>query len=82
MGFLNFLCDVITVEQDALMKLEYIRGLIDFMDEGNREIQQSFYRYLTSDTENRFLLEINHFLQSNYRASKSNQVLLEDKSYH
>lgn len=38
MGFLHFLCDVIIVEQDALMKLEYIKGLIDFMDEGNREI--------------------------------------------
>lgn len=43
MGFLNFLCDIITIEQDPLMKLEYIRGLIDFMEESNRDIQDSFY---------------------------------------
>jgi len=38
MGFLRFLCDVIVVEPDPQMKLEYIQGLVDFMEESNREI--------------------------------------------
>ena len=43
MGFLNFLCDIITIEQDQIMKQEYIKSLIDFMQEGNKDIQKSFY---------------------------------------
>lgn len=46
MGFLRFLCDVIAIEPDPQMKLEYIRGLVDFMEESNREIQDSFFCYL------------------------------------
>ncbi|KAL4475530.1 hypothetical protein ABPG72_009219 [Tetrahymena utriculariae] len=82
MGFLNFLCDIIIIEQDPLMKLEYIRGLIDFMEESNKDIQDSFYQYLLNDKDNRFLLEINSFLQQNFHSSKSNQGLFEDKGQH
>ena len=70
MGFLDFLCNIIVVEQDSQMKLEYVKCLIDFMEERNKDIQESFYSYLVEDKENNFLLEINKCLQTNFNYFK------------
>ncbi|EGR32545.1 hypothetical protein IMG5_078330 [Ichthyophthirius multifiliis] len=70
MGFLDFLCNIIIVEQDTQMKLEYIKCLIDFIEEGNKDIQESLYQYLLQDKENSFLVEINRYLQTNFNYFK------------
>lgn len=49
MGFLRFLCDVIVLEDEPKMKLEYILGLNNFMEKASKDIQMSFFNYLQDD---------------------------------
>lgn len=49
LGFTNFLCDLISSEENHEQKLEYIKGFVEYIDDSSREVQASFYNYLQED---------------------------------
>ena len=65
-GLMNTLCKVFAHEKNEKLKFEYILGLVDFLDEANKSIQESFYEYLMNDENNLFLLKINAFIHENF----------------
>lgn len=52
MGFLNYLCEVIIMQQNAENKYHYILGMIDFLDQADHDLQKSLYDYLVKDASN------------------------------
>ena len=45
-------------------------GLIDFLDEGDIDVQEAFYNYLYSDTHNVFLNSLHAFMTVNFNYFK------------
>ncbi|KRX09146.1 hypothetical protein PPERSA_08862 [Pseudocohnilembus persalinus] len=67
LGFLKYICEVIINESES-QKLEYIVGLVDFLDEANKDIQENFYQYLLEDDQmNYFILQIKTILDNNFK---------------
>ena len=52
-GLMDTLCMVTALEESDITKIEYIMGLVDFLDEANRDIQESFYKFLVKNEDNK-----------------------------
>lgn len=66
MGFSNFLCRLISEEGSEDFKAEYINCLIDFLDEGDIDIQESLFSFMQNDLNNTFLICLHRLILSSF----------------
>ncbi|EAR99593.3 inositol 1,4,5-trisphosphate receptor type 3 (macronuclear) [Tetrahymena thermophila SB210] len=79
-GFMKFLCDAVVSEANPQIKSLYIEGLVDFLDESNILISDSFYDYLLNDEQNDFVHTLKDFLLTNFKQYREYQKAQFDKN--
>jgi len=80
LNIIDFFDDIIINAKTEDDRLEFIMGMIDFLDDASPKIQQELYEVLIKDEENRLLETLAKFILTNFEEFRENEKNYNEQS--
>ena len=80
LNFIDFFDDIIINAKTEDDRLEFIMGMIDFLDDASLKIQQELFENLTKDEDNKLLETIAKFMLTSFEEFRENERNFNEQS--